>query len=155
MSVNVGDRVRIGRGSVEHVVEWVQGNRARLRSAHRSVMANVDRLTVVEPATRQAGRSIEYASGGCIRVDGKVFRAADRWTEVVVDWDGVRIGGRSYADQPSVVSVHVSGDATGTQFVEIMASGPLEDEEGVAWLTRPRVLELAAKLTTVASQMVG
>ena len=103
MSVNVGDRVRIGRGSVEHVVEWVQGNRARLRSAHRSVMASVDRLTVVEPATRQAGRSIEYAPGGCIRVDGEVFRAADRWTEVVVDWDGVRIGGRSYADQPSVV----------------------------------------------------
>lgn len=53
------------------------------------------------------------------------------------------------------LSVHVSGDATGTQFVEIMASGPLEDEEGVAWLTRPCVLELAAKLTTVASQMAG
>lgn len=153
MSVKVGDRVKVGRGHVEYVVEWTHGNSARIRSARRSLMTKVDRLTVVQPAPAQVEPSIVYEESGTIRVDGRVLRGGDSWTEVVVDWGAAAHVSQSYDDQPSAVSVYVSSNAQGVQTIGVESSGPVEERETVAFLTRQSAIDLAGKILTLAARM--
>lgn len=155
-----GEFVRVGGGgTVWEVVEvnphflWLRSTSSGIRRSHHRALlrrCSADGTPIAEARPKSAPVTYTESVDGRVRINGETVRWPNEASEVVVEWEAPIVTSID-RDIPSVVELNHCTDSEWGSWLRVKAYGTGCDT--VAFLTRRSTLELAARLTDMASRM--